>query len=59
MTMQALKVLHGFTPEFVQRCVTQGLITVQEQVVGHRSGYQHVFKFYANRVSVPEGERTR
>ena len=46
MTQRALVTLHGIAPSLVYRCVDQGLITTQEQVVGHRSGRLHVFRFY-------------
>lgn len=46
MTQRALVAMHGIAPSLVYRCVDQGLIAVQEQVVGHRSGCLHVFRFY-------------
>jgi hypothetical protein len=48
LTQRALVVLHDISPSLIYRCVEQGLITPQEQVMGHRSGCHHVFKFYIN-----------
>ena len=47
MTQRALVSLHGIAPSLIYRCIDQGVIEVREQVVGHRSGCLHVFRFYA------------
>ncbi len=51
LTQRALVVMHGVAPSLLYRCVAQGLVTIQEQVMGHRSGCIHVFRFYAKRVN--------
>jgi hypothetical protein len=49
LTQRALAEMHGIAPGLLYRCIEQKLIVAQEQVVGHRSGYHHVFRFYVNR----------
>jgi hypothetical protein len=46
LTQRALVAMHGIAPSLIYRCIEQGLIISKEQVVGHRSGYLHVFRFY-------------
>ena len=48
MTQRALVSLHSIAPSLIYRCVDQSMIEVREQVVGHRSGCLHVFRFYAH-----------
>jgi hypothetical protein len=48
LTQRALAEMHNIAPSLIYRCIEQKLIVAQEQVVGHRSGYHHVFRFYVN-----------